>query len=94
MNNVKKDIGVIQKKLVVIPNVKVQILEIYQKFSDYKIVPNINIFKHVIVILREEKPKIVILKMEIVIAKKIYVDQSVTNVVKVIMDFQTARVSL
>ena len=94
MNNVKKDIGVIQKKLVVIPNVKVQILEIYQKFSDYKIVPNINIFKHVIVILREEKLKIVILKMEIVIAKKIYVDQNVTNVVKVIMDFQTARVSL
>ena len=29
----------------VIPNVKVQILEIYQKFSDYKIVPNINIFQ-------------------------------------------------
>ena len=31
--------------------------------------------------------------MEIVIVKKIYVDQNVTNVAKVIMDFQTARVS-
>ena len=46
-----------------------------------------------IVILREEKLMIVILQMEIVIVKKIYVDQNVTNVAKVIMDFQTARVS-
>ena len=47
-----------------------------------------------IVILREEKLMIVILQMEIVIVKKIYVDKNVTNVAKVIMDFQTARVSL
>ena len=45
------------------------------------------------VILREEKIMLVMLKMEIVTVRRIYVDKNVTNVAKATMDFQTARVS-